>query len=566
MIVLKREFNILFALVMVFVLMFSACGTPTQEVVEQEETTAEETLANEETDVEEPVATTEQAQEQSITGATVVVGLDQEPPTLDPHASPSTITYYITGSTGESLLFLTEDLEIKPWLAESWEVSSDARSYTFKLRDDVIFQDGTPFNAEAVKWNFDRIVDPNFTAGAPLGYLAGYTGSDVIDEFTIKVNFESSYSPFLTYAALPALAMVSPTATAEQGDKVNQTPVMSGPYKVVEFVAKDHITIERWDGYTRQAPWADHAGAPEVEKIEFKFIPEVAIRVGTIESGETQIASLIPSASIPRLESADNVTLIERPWIGSPIELIMNVTLPPTNDKLVRQAINFAIDKDAILNTLYKGTGTPAVGPYSAALLDDPSLHLYTYDPEKAGQLLDEAGWSTIGSDGIRTKDGNRLEMVTNAIDWGGGPQEINQLIQAQLLEVGIDFKIKAQARAPWYEDNYNCTTNGPVWSVWRQSDLDGLYQMFHSSLVGNNFNVACIKDDEIDQLLLDGRAETDAAKRREIYLTLAQKIMDEALVVPMIDEQVVWAISSDITGLKFNGITLPIFDLSYSD
>src|SRR5690349_11554916 len=151
-------------------------------------------------------------------GGTLVLGLEQEPPTLDPHASPSAVTYQIIASVTECLLFKAPDGKLVPWLAESWTTSKDGRSVTFKLRRDVKFHDGTPFNAEAVKFNFDRIVDPKFKAGGSRAQLAGYAGSKVLGEFTVQVSFETPYAPFLTYAAAGTLSMVSPKAVRETGD------------------------------------------------------------------------------------------------------------------------------------------------------------------------------------------------------------------------------------------------------------------------------------------------------------------------------------------------------------
>jgi peptide/nickel transport system substrate-binding protein len=134
-------------------------------------------------------------------GGTLVVGLDQEPPTLDPHASPSAVTYQIIASVTENLVYRGPDGKLVPWLAESWSTARDGKSVTFKLRRDVKFHDGTPFNAEAVKFNFDRIVDPKFKAGGARAALAGYAGSKVLDEYTVQVSFETPYAPFLNFAA-----------------------------------------------------------------------------------------------------------------------------------------------------------------------------------------------------------------------------------------------------------------------------------------------------------------------------------------------------------------------------
>src|SRR2546425_249223 len=195
-------------------------------------------------------------------GGTLVLGLDQEPPTVDPHASPSAVTYQIIASVTECLLYKAPDGKLVPWLAESWTVAKDGRSVTFKLRRDVKFPDGTPFNADAVKFNFDRIVDPKFKAGGARAQLAGYAGSKVLDEFTVQVSFETPYAPFLTYAAAGTLSIVSPKAVWETGDLVHTRPVGTGPFMIKDYVAKDHTTMVRNPAYARKAPGSEHAGPP----------------------------------------------------------------------------------------------------------------------------------------------------------------------------------------------------------------------------------------------------------------------------------------------------------------
>ena len=491
-------------------------------------------------------------------GGTVTVGLDQEPPTMDPEASPSAITFYISSSAGETLLYVDENRQLQPWLAQSWDVSPDAKSFTFKLRNDVTFQDGTPFNAQAVKWNLDRVVDPNYKAGSALAQLTGYTGTDVLDDYTARVNFKDPFVPFLIYAGSPYMPMLSPTATQKQGDAVNQTPVMSGPYKIDEWVAKDHITMSRWDGYKRRAPWSDHDGAGYLDKVIWRFIPEPGTRAATVESGETQMATVLTPTDIPRLQS-EGLQIASKPWVGMPFQMFLTTTKPPTDDLKVRQAIEYGIDRDALVSALYQGIGQKAIGPLTAVMLDDPSLRAYyPHDVTKAGQLLDQAGW-TPGSDGIRTKDGQRLQFSLNAIDYGGGPDQSNQLIQGQLRQIGMDVSIKAQARPPWYEDNYHCANNGMELFL-RSGELDVLDAAFDSANVGGNFNWSCLKDPEIDSMLQQGRQQTDANKRTQLYLQIEQKLMDQAAVVPLVDQLSVFAMRPGVSGLKFTGNTYPLF------
>ena len=269
----------------------------------------------------------------------------------------------------------------------------------------------------------------------------------------------------------------------------------------------------------------------------WKFIPEAGTRVTTLESGETQGVYAVPAQSLPRLEANTALRIEKAPWPGVPRIWLLNVTKPPMDDVKVRRAINHAIDKDAFLATVYKGTALKANAPLTAVMLDDPAVKraAITFDAAKAKALLGEAGWQP-GADGIRTKGGQRLEIILNAIEYGGGADPTAQIIQASLQEVGIDVKIKAQARPPWYEDNYRCATHGPVMFL-RSTDPDGLFALFHGSLVGANFNWSCVKNPKLDAMLEQGRRESDLAKRRAIYVSIEQFAIEEALTVPLVDE-----------------------------
>ncbi len=491
-------------------------------------------------------------------GGTLVVGLDQEPPTLDPHASPSAVTYQIIASVTENLVYRGPDGKLVPWLAESWSTARDSKSVIFKLRRDVKFHDGTPFNAEAVKFNFDRIVDPKFKAGSSRAALAGYAGSKVLDEYTVQVSFETPYAPFLNSAAAGTLSLVSPKAVRESGDAVHTRPIGSGPFMIKEYVAKDHATMVKNPAYARKAPWSDRSGPAYLDAVVWKFVPEHGTRVTTLESGETQGIYLVPAQALPRIEKNPAMRVEKMPWPGVPRIWLLNVTKPPMDDVRVRRAINYAVDKEAFVATVYKGIALKAFAPLTAAMLDDPALRqAYPHDPAGAQALLKEAGWIP-GADGIRVKGGQRLEIVLNAIEYGGGTDPVVPLIQDSLREVGIDVKIKAQARPPWYEDNYRCATHGPVMFL-RSIDPDGLYALFHSSLVGSNFNWSCVKNTGLDQMLDQGRRESDPAKRRAIYLAIEKLALDEALTVPLVDDLSVWAFRANVQGTKYNFNAYPV-------
>lgn len=498
-------------------------------------------------------------------GGTVAIAVDQEPPTLDPHASPSAITFTMTSSASESLLYLTDKRELVPWLAASYESAADGKSVTFKLNKDVTFQDDTPFNADAVKWNLDRIVDPNFKAGASLSSLSGYTGTDVVDDMTAKVNFDAPFAPFVSYAASPFLVFLSPDGTKNQGDKVQTNPITSGPYKFTEYVAKDHATMERWDGYKRKAPWADHDGPGFLDSIVWRFVPEAGTRSTTLESGEVQVATPLSAEDIQHFNGSKDVTTQSASWVGVPLTMLINTQKAPTDDVKVRQAINYAIDKQGMINTLFKGTGEAAISYLAQALLPTPDLKSrYAFDLDKAKQMLDDAGW-TVDSGDIRSKNGEQLKIILNTIDYGGGADPTSQLIQGQLRSAGIDVEIKSQARPPFYEDNYNGATHATTIFL-RIGEYDALYSLFNSKYIGANFNWSRLNDPDVDKMLEDGRQETDATKRKQVYVDLINKLMDIAPGVPLIDQYSVWGMRSNVSGLKFNGFTYPIVtDMSLS-
>ncbi len=500
-----------------------------------------------------------------VRGGTLVVGLDQEPPTIDPHASPSAVTFQIISAVTESLLFRGLDGRVVPWLATGYKVSADGKSFTFTLRSDATFSDGTPITAETVKWNFDRIVNPNFKAGGALLALVGYAGSTIIDDHTIRVNFKDPYTPFLSYAAGGNLSLISPKTTPTQGDTVNRKPVGSGHFSVSEWVAKDHITIVRNPQYNRKAPWSDHEGPAYLDRIVWKIIPESGTRVTTIESGETQVISALstPAAILRRLETNKNFRVEKNPYPGAPQIWLLNVKLPPTDDLKIRQALNYGVNRAAFVESIYKGLGRQAYAPLTMHMLDDPSLRAYyPYNPKKASELLDEAGWK-LGPNNIRMKDGKPLTILINSINYGAGNLPAVELLQGQLLTLGIDAKIKSQALPPWYEDNYHCVTNGPVMFL-RSADWHGLYALFHSVNVGSNFNWSCLASPMVDRLLEEGRAEFDPAKRREIYLKLEHILLDQAVSVPLVDELSVWVVRNNVKGIKYNYSAYPVLSDAY--
>jgi peptide/nickel transport system substrate-binding protein len=295
-------------------------------------------------------------------GGTLVIGLDQEPPTLDAQASPTASTFVVDADVAESLLYEGPNGQIVPWMATAYRVSPDGKTFTFTLRTDATFADGTPVDADAVKWNFDRVVSPSFKAGNALAALSGYSGATAVDAHTLRVTFSSPFAPFLTYLAAGWLGLVSPASTPGGGTAVNRRPVTSGPFEISEYVAGDHVTLERNASYMRRAPWSDHAGPPYLDRIVWKFIPAAGTRVTTVQTGETQMIAFqsVPATVLPRIEADKGLRVDETPYPGIPRIWLLNTRLAPTNDVRVRQALEYGVNRAALVDALYKGVGSVA--------------------------------------------------------------------------------------------------------------------------------------------------------------------------------------------------------------
>jgi len=370
--------------------------------------------------------------------------------TLNQHRSNDTLSRMIARHVLDNLVAVNPaDGSIHPWLAESWEISEDGLTYTFKLRQDVTFHDGTPFNAEAVKRNFDETMDPDKSPG--FAYTAmgstSYVGTEVVDEFTVKVTFNKPFAAFLLYLSDGGTGIDSPTALDAGGENYGITSLVgSGPYKFVEWIQTDRVTLEKNPDYNWPSPAFGVTGPTPLDKLIFREVPESSVRAQAVIQGELQMARIV-EPSVPELEGQSGVTIIATPKAGSTRMFLMNTAKAPTDDINVRKAINMAIDKEAMLQLPgWAGYGRPGLAPLPSNMVpngDLSSLEQYDipYDIDGANALLDEAGWVLNGD--VREKDGVQLvlDMVTTTIDVDNGQIEP---IDGFLNEAGIKLNIRA--------------------------------------------------------------------------------------------------------------------------
>ncbi len=456
---------------------------------------------------------------------------------LDPQIDGATYANTITAVLYDSLVYQDpSDNSIKPGLAERWEASDDGTVYTFHLKSGVKFHDGTPLTAAAVKFSYDRAVDPQYKPrnSYPATLLSEYDHTEVVDDLTAKIYLQHPQANFLqSVAGRTYLGIVSPSAVERLGvDQFGEHPVGTGPFRFVEWAHGDHITVERNPDYQWASP-IFHQGPAYLDRIVFRFIPEGTTRGAALESGEVNAVDGVPEADEARLESDSRFEVIKIRKNGSPGRLELNNREGPTAELPVRVAINEAIDRDAINRTIYYGVHVPTLSLLEEKMFAfNPNAKLPGYDPAKAKETLDRAGW-VVGPDGIRVKNGEPLRL--KGLAWAD--QRLFEVVQSQLKAVGIDLQVEMVSRAAWYDR----IRSGGGWNIaqgipwgWTNEDPHLLYAHYHSKNIPiSNENYVSIP--EVDQLLEEGDRTLDPEKRKEVYFKAQEILAQQAVTVPIV-------------------------------
>jgi peptide/nickel transport system substrate-binding protein len=486
-------------------------------------------------------------------GGKLIYGLTLAPSGIDPHVNASSELGIPLTSVYDTLVWQDLSGEFVPGLAKSWEISDDGLTYTFHLRDDVVFHDGTPFDAQAVKFNLDRIADPATKSQKALFMLGPYESTEIVDDYTVKVHLKEPYAPFLDSASQVYLGMASPTAIEKWGADYQLHQVGTGPFILKEYVPQDHLTLVRNPDYNWAPPIFDHQGPAYLEAIEFRFFVEPATRALALEAGEADVMGEIPPHDAERLADNPAFTLLPVAIPGQSLQFFLNTEKAPTDDLRVRQAINYATDKEAIVKAIFKEYSPVAHGPLNAFTIgyDESVEGMYGVDPAKAERLLEEAGWVDSDGDGNREKDGQLLKLEAYLMGWGYVP-EVAQLLQAQLKAVGIEMESQVVAYPAALEAAREGKHNLIPFSL-SSSDPDILRTFFHSSNADSGFNWSKVRDPRLDELLEDGAHTLDLDKRKELYAEAQQLIMAQALTLPIRDYVNLNAASARVKGLRYD-------------
>lgn len=491
-------------------------------------------------------------------------GISNNVDTLDPNVTTFSSVGVIMLQVFEPLVWQDPLGSFHPGLATSWEINEDSTVYTFTLRDDVVFHDGTPFNAEAVKFTFDRIADPETASQLGISLLGPYESSTVVDEFTLQVDFSSPYAPFLNSLSTPYLAPASPTAIQEMGEEYGLSMVVgAGPFKLESYVPDSEVVLVRNEDYS----WGSEevfgmTGPTSIDRLVFTIIQEPATRLAALESGEVDFIDDVPELDVARLQDDPNIVIeqIEQPGHGW--SLMMNAERAPTDELAVRQAIALASDKQGMIDVVFNGFGTPGCSPLTKVMFGyDPATCDYLpYDPDRAREILEEAGWVDSDGDGIRERDGENLTIQ----HWYRADSPLGSamatFMQADLAAVGIEVNLNGASRSGYFDAVRAGEHNSQNWwDTW--TDPDGLRVLYHSSNADGGTNRNRYRNPDMDALLDQAAGLSDPEARAAVYADIQRLVADDAIMVFYNDPFLLYGYVPSLEGIKFlGGGNLPSF------
>jgi peptide/nickel transport system substrate-binding protein len=488
------------------------------------------------------------------TGGTLTMGIAATPDTLDPGATGLALTLLISLAMFDPLVWWLpgpsgSGSQFVPGLAESYTVSPDAAVYTFKLRKDVTFHDGTKFDAAAVKATYDHVVDPATKSKSGLGALGPYQETKILDPYTVQIIFKQPNASFLHQQAAGNFGIASPTALAKYGPTgFGNHPVGSGPFMFSSYATGNQLTLVKNPAYTWGPP-ALGTGPAKLDKLVFRIVTDDSGRYNALQSGQLQIAMNLPPNDIAAAKKSGNYHELTVPSIGTPSGMPINVTKPPTNDPLVRQAILYAVDQDKLVNQVLFGVDSPAhsvLTPITPGY-SKPSASLYSYDPAKASALLTQAGW-TPGPGGVRTKNGQKLSL--NIILFGNAGFELPaQFVVSELNKAGFTAQTSVQPFAT-AQGSFNAGLHNLGAFGYYGEDPYLLNIWVNSDAIKSGFNWSHYANPAVDSMIAKANATASAGARDALYEQVGMTLMKDAIYLPLWDVNGAFTMSPTVTGL----------------
>ncbi|HET6502683.1 MAG TPA: ABC transporter substrate-binding protein [Amycolatopsis sp.] len=482
--------------------------------------------------------------------AKVTLGWAEPVDTLNPATTGNRDVGPIDANIFDTLVWLTPDFKVTPDLATQWQVSPDNKTYTFTLRQGVKFQDGTPFDANAVVANFSYITDKSTQSNIALGLLGPCTTATATAQYTVTIGCSAPYSPLLSQLGEPYLGMQSPAAIKQYGKDLGLHPVGTGPFSFVSYTPNQSVVLKRNDAYQWAPAATNHSGPPNIAQLTFQIVPTSQARVNQFQSGQSDFMQETPGIFWNTLQKSGRYTAIRFPISGMGIFAPINAGSWPTSDPAVRKAIEYAVDKTGAIKVADDGVFAPSNTPLQKGMVGyDPSLeNEYSYDPAKAEATLQAGGWTKVN--GIYQKDGKPLSITITAISTVPEYPLIAQAIQGYLRAVGMDAQVTQLATPAWLSANIQGNMSlTPLQYI--AVDPDALHLWF---LPGQYFNWSHFTDPALTALINQGQAEPDQSKRLAIYAQAQKIIMDQAVDMPIHENVDLVMTSKKLTGLQYSG------------
>jgi len=486
-------------------------------------------------------------------GDAIVYGLTLNPSGFDPHIHQSSELGIPFFSVYDTLVYRhPQTLEFVPGLAERWEMAPDGLSWTFFLKQNVRFHDGTEFNAAAVAANLDRIMNPDVGSQKARVLLDAYTGYEIVDPYTITLRMSQPYAPLLDALSQVYLGIASPAALkANTNNSYQWHQVGTGPYKLDEFVPGRLIRLIRNEDYN----WGPVFYAPVVDDsldtIEFRFYTDPATRSLALESGEVDVVGELLPTDAELLAGNVEVDVHQVPVPGTPQQFFFNTRHAPLDSMTVRQALLYGTNRTEIVDAVYQGRSPIAHGPLTSTVMYyDPAVEqMYPFDLDQARALLASQGLADTDNDGILEWEGEPLELTVVFGPWNQMP-DVAQLIQSQWRELGIDVELIQVPDFPSLrqrvrDDDYD------VISFYDFGVDPSILNRFYLSGAVNNWSG--FSDPQLDQTLYEAMRQTNSDARRTLYSAAQIRIMEQALVLPIREYVNLVGVSSDLDGVVFS-------------
>src|SRR6059058_5283765 len=460
--------------------------------------------------------------------------------TTDPYDANDTLSQAMAKSFYEGLFGFDKDMKMIPVLAEGYEVSKDGLVYTIKLKKGIKFHDGTDFKADAVKANLDRVTNPENKLKRYGLYNNNIAKTEAVDDYTARITLKTPFSPFIAQLAHPSTVMISPTALQKWGNKdIAFHPVGTGPFKFAEWKATDYLKVAKFDGYWKK-------GYPKVDTITWKPVVDNSSRAAVMQTGEAHFTYPVPYEVADVLKAKPDLDVVAAPSIVLRY-LSMNTQQKPFDNPKVRQAIAYAINKDALAKVAFNGYATAAEGMAPQGVEYAVKIGPWPYDVAKAKQLMTEAGFPS----GFETELWSAYNHTT--------AQKVTQFLQQQLQQIGIRTKITLLEAGQRVEkvESWQDPATAPVrlyyvgWSASTgEADWATRPLLASESFPPKMFNTAYYKNPDVDSDIAKALVTTDSAQKAKLYEDAQKRIWNDAPWAPLVVEKHLSVHNKKLTGV----------------